>query len=282
MQSIIFKACLSASCLFSYLCGYAYTVDTVVTYSPSMQKYIKAVVILPDAYGSITALPVLYLLHGYSGNYADWVKNVKGLGTAADSYGMMIVCPDGAIGSWYWDSPVDSSFKYETYVSRELVEWVDKKYKTLATSKGRAVTGLSMGGQGALYLAFRHQDVFGAAGTMSGGVDIRPFPANWDMSKRLGPYNEFPGRWDEHSIVNMLYLLRPGSLALIIDCGTEDFFFRVNENLHQLLILRNIGHDYIVRPGGHTWAYWSNAVGYQLLFMHNFFLKSVQGAMPDK
>ena len=89
---------------------------------------------------------------------------------------MIIVCPDGGFGSWYWDSPVDAGSQYETYVSNELVTWIDSKYKTIKTRKGRAITGLSMGGQGALYLAFRHQDIFGAAGSMSGGVDIRPFP----------------------------------------------------------------------------------------------------------
>jgi len=66
-------------------------------------------------------------------------------------------------------------------------------------------------------------------------------------------------------------LIRPNTLRLVIDCGTEDFFFKVNENLHQQLLYRNIPHDYIVRPGNHTWPYWTNAVKYQLLFMRDFF-----------
>ncbi len=45
-----------------------------------------------------------------------------------------------------------------------------------------------MGGHGAFYLAFKHQDIWGAAGSMSGGVDIRPFPNKWDLAKRLGNY----------------------------------------------------------------------------------------------
>ena len=82
-----------------------------------------------------------------------------------------------------------------------------------------------MGGHGALYLAIKHQDVFGAAGVMSGGVDIRPFPDNWDMAKRLGAYSEQPERWEKNTVINMLYLLRPGSLSLIIDCGQKIFSF---------------------------------------------------------
>lgn len=184
---------------------------------------------------------------------------------------MLIVCPDGGFGSWYWDSPVDKDFQYETYVSKELVAFVDSKYKTIKDRKGRAITGLSMGGHGGLYLAIRHQDVFGAAGSMSGGVDIRPFPNNWDMAKRMGTYAEQPERWEKNTVINMLHLIKPNSLAIMVDCGTEDFFFKVNEKLHEEMLYRNIAHDYIVRPGAHNWPYWTNAVKYQMLFMSNYF-----------
>ncbi|MEO5888636.1 MAG: alpha/beta hydrolase-fold protein [Ferruginibacter sp.] len=251
--------------------GTAAIVDTIVTYSPAMKKNIKAVIIRPDGYETIKEFPVVYLLHGYGGNYADWITKAKGFEKAADLYQMIIVCPDGGIGSWYWDSPVDSAFRYETYVADELVKSIDGKYKTISDRTGRAITGLSMGGHGALWLAFRHQDIFGAAGSMSGGVDIRPFPDNWDMAKRLGSYSTQPDRWEKYTVINQLYLLKPTALSLIIDCGTEDFFFKVNDNLHQQLLMRNIPHDFIVRPGMHNWPYWTNAIGYQLLFMNNFF-----------
>lgn len=251
--------------------GKAASVDTVSTYSAAMKKNIKAVVIKPDNYDSRQQWPVVYLLHGYGGKYSDWISKAPGLKEAVDTYGMLIVCPDGGVGSWYWDSPVDPAFKYETYVSGELVKWVDEHYKTIKDKKGRAITGLSMGGHGALYLAFRHQDVFGAAGSMSGGVDIRPFPLRWDMAKRLGSYAEQPDRWEKHTVINLLHLLTPGALSLIIDCGTEDFFYEVNENLHKQLLYRNIPHDYYTRPGAHNWDYWPNAAQFQLLFMHNFF-----------
>jgi len=249
---------------------HAAVVDTVNTYSASMKKTIKAVVITPDNYANAQALPVVYLLHGYSGNYSDWVTKAKGFEKAVDLYQIIIVCPDGN-NSWYWDSPIDPDYKYETYVSKELVNWIDSKYKTIKSRKGRAITGLSMGGHGALYLALKHQDVFGAAGSMSGGVDIRPFPDNWDMALRLGKYSEHPENWEKYTVINMLNLLQPNSLALLVDCGTEDFFFKVNENLHQQLLYRNIPHDYITRPGAHNWNYWANAIQYQLLFMSNYF-----------
>ncbi|HVW61797.1 MAG TPA: GH92 family glycosyl hydrolase, partial [Puia sp.] len=249
-------------------------VDTVVTYSKAMHKEIKAVVIKPSAYMEGGNYPVVYLLHGYSGNYADWLHVSPALKEYADRWGVLIVCPDGGFSSWYFDSPVDSTMRYEKYVGSELVNWVDSHYRTIASRQGRAITGLSMGGHGALFLAFRHQDVFGAAGSMSGGVDLRPFPKNWDISRRLGTYDSFPQRWADHSVVNQTHLLKPGGLSLIFDCGTEDFFYKVNTQLHEKLLAEKIPHDFISRPGGHTAAYWANAVRYQLLFFHHFFEKN--------
>ncbi|RRB07740.1 alpha/beta hydrolase [Larkinella rosea] len=248
-------------------------VDTVETYSASMKKTIKAVVITPDSYSSGQEFPVVYVLHGHGGNYSDWVKKAPSIHKAADTYQSIIVCPDGNVSSWYFDSPVDPSSRYETYVSGELVSWVDSHYKTIKNRTGRAITGLSMGGHGALYLGFRHQDVFGAAGSMSGGVDIRPFPNNWNMAKWLGTYAQNPERWNQNTVINLLHLLTPNSQALIIDCGTEDFFFRVNSNLHQKMLDMNIAHDFITRPGAHNWNYWNNAINYQLLFMRAYFDK---------
>jgi len=259
--------------LIAVTSSFCATVDTVLTFSPSMKKNIKAVVIKPDGYAKAKEVPVVYLLHGYSGNYADWITKAPVITRYADLYNILIVCADGNFSSWYFDSPVDSTWKYETYVAKELVQWVDQHYKTIKNRNGRGITGLSMGGHGALYLAFRHQDVFGAGGSMSGGVDIRPFPLNWDMAKRLGKYSDYPERWDANSVINNTHLLTPGSLAIIFDCGTSDFFYKVNCELHEKLLLNNIPHDFISRPGNHDWEYWTNAIGYQLMFMNRFFNK---------
>jgi S-formylglutathione hydrolase FrmB len=249
----------------------AATVDTVVTYSASMQKNIKAVVITPAGYATNNKFPVVYLLHGYGGNQTDWINKVPAIGNYADQYHLIIVCPDGNFSSWYFDSPIDSTWKYETYICSELVNWIDTHFNTIKNKTGRGITGLSMGGHGALYLAFKHQDIFGTAGSMSGGVDLTPFPNNWDLSKRLGIYAQNQQSWETHSVINLTHLLTANSLALIIDCGSDDFFYKVNVNLHEKLLYSNIPHDFISRPGGHSWEYWSNAVAYQLLFMSRYF-----------
>lgn len=254
--------------------AFSANVDTVKVFSSKMNRDIKTVVITPDNYDEKRTYPVLYLLHGYSDNYGGWVNKAPVVKDLSDLHDMLIVCPDGAFGSWYFDSPVDSAFQFETFVCKELVEWVDANYKTVASRQGRAITGLSMGGHGGLYLGFRHQDVFGACGSMSGGVDIRPFPNNWDMAKRLGSQSEFPERWEKNTVINLLHLLTPNSTKIIIDCGTEDFFYDVNVRLHNELKYRNIPHDFISRPGAHNWQYWANAIKYQAMFFADFFRSS--------
>ncbi len=263
------------SLIFSLLTlsAFAAKVDTVTTFSPSMNKNIKATVITPDGYDKGKEYPTLYLLHGYSGNYASFVKDQPVCVPLADAYQMIVVGVDGGFSSWYWDSPVDPAYKYETYVATELTKWIDEHYKTIKSPAGRGVCGNSMGGHGALYLALRHQDVFGAAGSMSGGVDIRPFPNNWDMAKRLGKLSEQPERWNQYTVMGQLHLYTPGSLAIMIDCGTGDFFYTVNENLHNKMRELNIPHDYISRPGKHNGEYWNTALPYQMLFMSRFFEK---------
>ncbi|NKI26419.1 esterase family protein [Arenibacter sp. 6A1] len=250
-------------------------IDTLMVPSKAMNKSIPNLVILPANYEQGEAIfPVLYLLHGAGGNHTNWASNVPEIKTYADTHSMIIVCPDGGGTSWYIDSPIDHKMRYETYISKELVAAMDTKYKTIANKTQRAITGLSMGGHGAFYLAFKHQDIWGAAGSMSGGLDIRPFPNNWDLPKRLGLYSENREHWEKNTVINMVHLLNGNDLKLIFDCGTADFFYDANKRFHEILIERNIPHEYTERPGQHNWEYWSNAIQYQLLFFKNYFNSS--------
>ncbi|AUC23604.1 XynC protein [Polaribacter sejongensis] len=251
---------------------FAAKVDTLNVYSKSMNKHIKNVVITPDSYSKKgKAYSVVYLLHGAGGDYKAWLKKAPELKKYADLYNIIIVCPDGNKTSWYFNSPIDKTMQYETYISEELVTEVDKSFNTIINKNNRAISGYSMGGHGALYLAFKHQDIWGATASMSGGVDIRPFPLGWDLSKRLGVYADNKQTWENNTVINMVYLLDKTSLKILFDCGVDDFFYDANVRLHKKLLQRNIPHDYIERPGGHTNKYWSNSIKYQLLFFNDFF-----------
>jgi S-formylglutathione hydrolase FrmB len=251
---------------------FASTVDTVLVVSNSMNKSISNIVIVPDNYSTQKdGFSVLYLLHGAGGNHTDWLSDIPSIKEYADEYNIIIVCPDGGATSWYFDSPIDEKMKYETYISKELISAIDKKYNTSDKNTNRAITGYSMGGHGAFYLAFKHPDVWGAAGSIHGGLDIRPFPNNWDIHKRLGDYSKYKENWEKNTVINMVNRLDGKNLKLIFDCGVDDFFYNENKILHKKLVERNIPHDYIERPGGHDWNYRSNSIKYQLIFFSNYF-----------
>ena len=271
---MIKQVCLFIFSFFFYLISSAAVVDTVNIYSNAMQKNIKCVVIKPAGKKNKTkAWPVVYLLHGYSGNYSNWIMKVPALKQYADEYNVMIVCPDGDYSSWYFDSPLDSSMRYETYITKEVPEYIDAHYPTIKDRKARAITGLSMGGHGGLFLGFRHAAFFGACGSMSGGVDLNSSRSKFDIIKRIGDTISHADNWKQYSVVNVIEKYPKDSLAIIIDCGTEDFFYTINHQLHEKMLRLKIPHDYIERPGEHNWNYWSNAVKYQLLFFSDYFKK---------
>ncbi len=250
--------------------SFAATVDTVSIFSNAMQKAYKCVVIKPTGKKKEN-YPVVYLLHGYSGWYANWLIRVPELKKYADEYKLIIVCPDGGYNSWYLDSPLDSTVRFETYVGKEVPDYIDNHYSTIKNRKARAITGLSMGGHGGLFLGFLNASVFGACGSMSGGVDLQPFSKNWQLKDKIGDSLHYADNWKNYSVTTVIEKYPKDSLKIIIDCGTEDFFYTVNHALHEKMVKLKIPHDYIERPGKHDWDYWSNAVQYQLLFFSNYF-----------
>lgn len=235
---------------------------------------LPALVVLPSAYTvqPDRAFPTLYLLHGAGGTHRSWV-DATDVEALAEQHEVIVVCPDGGRTSWYFDSPLDPRYQFETFTAQELVAHIDANFRTRRDRNARAIGGLSMGGHGALFLAIRHSDVFGTALVMSGGVDIRPFAGNWDIAKRIGSIEAAPKLWDELTVIHQARNLQPGRLAISIDCGVDDFFLGVNRALHTQLVEAQIPHDYTERPGGHTWGYWERSLPYQVLFASEQFAK---------
>ncbi|MFD3000632.1 alpha/beta hydrolase [Pontibacter toksunensis] len=268
--------CLSG---LSYL-TYGAKVDTLDVPSAAMQKTYKAAVVLPDTYSkSKAAYPVLYLLHGGGGQFSDWLKQTPDkrlLHKMADQYNIIIVTPEGERLGGYLDSPVQKDNKFETYITKEVVERIDNTYRTIRNRNGRVITGLSMGGHGAFYLATRHPDLYSAAGSMSGALDLDA--GTWQISPEfakqitpgferiLGPSGATPNHYAANSVVNMADQMKANDVKLIFDCGVDDFLIEPNRELHRRLVYKKVPHDYTERPGGHTWDYWENSLGYHLLF----------------
>lgn len=264
----------------SYFQSNASTVDSLDVPSAVMKKAYKAAVVLPASYANSNAsYPVLYLLHGGSGHFRDWLTQTPDkmlVRNLADQFNMIIVMPEGETFGWYLDSPFDPNNKFETYITKEVIQKIDNTYRTVRSNKGRVITGLSMGGHGAMYLSSRHPELFCAAGTMSGAMDMNytKFKINEDFSKSLkARFEKLLGTSDtsnevfvKNSIINMVDAIKKNGMPITIDCGVDDFLIDANRELHSRLLYNGVPHDYTERPGAHTWDYWQNSLPYHLLF----------------
>lgn len=256
---------------------FAFTTDTIKVASKYLPDTMKVTVVVPDLAEDQQRFPVVYMLNGYGGDYRDWTRHRSDYGEMADKYKMILVMPSG-MNSWYWDSPTDPKVKMETFFTQTLIPYIDTHLPTVKAREGRAITGLSMGGHGALWLATRHPDLFVSAGSMSGGVNILPFVGRWSMDKILGPYEQNKERWESHTVARMVPQMKDAGLNLIIDCGNEDFFADVNNALHHDLLAAGVPHDYTSRPGNHSWNYWNNSILYHLMFFNEAFNRTLNRA----
>lgn len=237
-------------------------VDTLSIHSHQMGKTIKNIVIKPKQYIPGAKYPVVYILHGYGDNYKSWINNIPEIIQEADNHQFIIVCPDGG-KSWYIDSPSLPHSRMESYIIEELIPQIDSGYAT-DTSR-RAITGQSMGGQGALRIAVSHPHRFVAASSLSGAVNLCSTRKIIDV---------LPA--DSLNAYSLSYLIGQNDIAglsLLIDCGQNDFLYNDHIALHHKLMEQKIPHTYIDSNGDHSWKYWRESIPYHFLFFDRQFKK---------
>jgi S-formylglutathione hydrolase FrmB len=247
------------------------SVQTVKFQSQLVNTTLPYNVILPPGYrtSTTTRYPVLYLLHGWDGHYTDWVTRTNVADYAAQ-YRMIVVMPEGN-DSWYVDTGGVPSDKYETYILKELIPDVDKRFRTIQARYGRAVAGLSMGGYGAIKYGLKYPASFVFAGSMSGAFGVTRYTQNeiggqkWEpFLKIFGPVgSETRKANDVFEIARGLTAARVASLPYFyFDCGTEDAgqHFNPNRELSQIFLEKKIAHEYRELPGNHSWALWDHQV----------------------
>ena len=246
-------------------------VETVELQSKLVNKTLPYNVILPTDYNtsSTTRYPVLYLLHGLTGHYSDWVSRTNVADYAAP-YRMIIVTPEGNDG-WYTDSATVVNDKYETYVLKELIPDVQQRYRTIEARYGRGIAGLSMGGYGSLKFGLKSPSTFIFAGSMSGALGVARFTEKETMASGWGTSLQLFGPADSETrkandlfqIINQLSPARVAALPFFyFDCGTEDspLIFPYNRELAVLMSEKKIAHEYRELPGDHSWGYWDKQV----------------------
>ena len=246
-------------------------IETVQFQSTLVNKTLPYNVILPSDYDNskTTRYPVLYLLHGLTGHYSDWVSRTNVADYAAQ-YRMIVVTPEGNDG-WYTDSAVVATDKYETYILKELIPDVQHRYRTIEARYGRAIAGLSMGGYGSIKFGLKFPSTFVFAGSMSGALGVTRLnekevnSSGWATSLQLFGSLDSDTRKtnDLVSIIQQLTATRTAALPFFyFDCGTEDspLIFPYNRELAILMTEKKIPHEYRELPGDHSWGYWDKQV----------------------
>lgn len=269
MKNRLYLIFLIVFVFFTQVDVFAFSLDTLVVQSTSMQRDVELLLIKPTKPIEQNT-PIVFLLHGYGGNHLQWLDIKPQLPQLADHLNVVFVCPN-AYNSWYWDSPKLKNSQYESFFISELIPFLAINEDLVCKPEQTAITGLSMGGHGALWYASRYPHIFGAVGSMSGGVDLREFAHNWNLEKHLNSFTNNVQIWNKHTVAAQLSDLLKSDQAIIIDCGVDDFFYSVNVKLHEELLSNKRAHDFIIRPGAHNRAYWNNAIDYQLLFFWNYF-----------
>ena len=226
--------------------------------SASLGSEQVATVLLPDNYaGSQQRYPVLYLLHGGGQDHTAFAA--RAWFRALTSRQIIVVTP--SVGdSWYVNSAADPTARYEDFVVNDLIEFVDGRYRTIASRDGRAVAGVSMGAWGAMLLGLKHHQLFAAIGALSAPYSISRQDPKMDMTSRTQQRFGVPDS-DERRQRD------PGALAaaialesvpmLYLACGNQDLFVADNRAFVQRLTARKISYEYReLSPFGHSWDLW--------------------------
>lgn len=249
--------------------------------SPALGASLEYSVYLPPGYdGEDRSYLTVYLLHGYGGDHTNWVR-MGDAAITADSLiavgaipPVILVMPDGR-NSFYVDSdPANGFGAFETALALDLTAHIDDTYRTVSTRRGRMIAGLSMGGYGALHLAFKYPDRYGAAASLS-GAHPRGEPERKDLfAPAFGdPFD--PARWEEENPFNWIAGLKESGLRLpvYLTVGDDDspWLYEGSVDLYTALRAAEIPAELRITNGPHSWEVWDAALAETLVFFARVF-----------
>lgn len=308
--SLVASACARPHALATAAAASTLAVGTVhedAFFSEALGVSKHLAIYLPPSYARDPnrRFPVAYYLHGLGGSETDWLSRA-GIDRVADSLiasgapEMIVVMPDGDDG-WYttWVDQLEyktcadtvrgeaasrycvAHQRYDDYIARDVVHYVDATYRTHADRGHRMIGGLSMGGYGAITLALRHPELFAVAVSHSGVLSPRYFgphpfsaPPRYASSpeelRTIGGafaarYVRYWGldstRWRAADPALIAADARGSAPALYFDCGKDDPFIDQNRALDWELTRLGVPHTFVERNGTHNWRYWSSWIG---------------------
>ena len=239
-------------------------IETIQFSSQLAGKSLPYNIVLPPGYGLFTAwrtrYPVIYLLHGWNSHYDAWLSRTL-LAQYAAEHQLIIITPEGNNG-WYTDSATTSTDKYESYIVQELIPDVDKRLRTIAERRGRAIAGFSMGGYGAVKFGFKHPELFAFVASSSGAFDATSRTDDPSIMQAFGGADSV-----ERKSNDVLRLAEefpseriPQLPYFYLDCGRDDPWLNNNQRFADILRERKIPVEFRELQGNHTWPYWDTQV----------------------
>ncbi|MDR2302753.1 MAG: DUF459 domain-containing protein [Deltaproteobacteria bacterium] len=220
-------------------------------------------------------LPAILLLHGAEGDHKYYSKGLgRSLLEMASRYGVIFIMPDGDPFGWYLDSPLKDDSQLATHVMEEVLP--DALDRHPIDPNRLAISGISMGGHGALTLALNNPGRFKAISLLSAVIDLESHKSNSSLDRYLrlaevlGPPELARNVWRDHSAY---FLTRTKAQSLenvpmMISIGTSDkLCLAENRQYDRLLTDLGLKHYYLERSGGHGWDFWKAAFPTHLAFL---------------
>jgi S-formylglutathione hydrolase FrmB len=238
--------------------------------------------LLPPSYDTdkTRRYPILYFLHGLGDNEQSFVRSggwnlTEDLWERRQLSEFLIVTPAG--GASFYVNSHDGRSRYEDFLLREFIPYIEHRYRTKGERSERGIGGISMGGYGALRLAFLHRELFGSVTAQSAAL-IEKLPAfnpgDSQRVNRLQILGEVFGSpidrafWDRNNPLTIARTANLSSLKIYFDCGSEDDFgFDAGTAaLDKILTLRHITHEFHIYAGRHDWTYFAGHLPEVLAF----------------
>ncbi len=208
----------------------------------------------------------IYLLHGFSGNTTDWITGSNTM-ELSRKYNLAIVMPSGE-NSFYLNRKGTGNL-YETYIAKELPEYIFKTYHLSNKPEDMIIGGLSMGGFGALRLGLKFNKQYGHIFGLSSAMIIHDIAnINKNYKDNIADYDYYINVFGdlekiEENDINPEYIIKRhkerGEIfpKIFMACGTEDFLIEHNREFYKFLIQQEMDVKYYESEGTHDWKFWN-------------------------
>jgi putative tributyrin esterase len=220
-------------------------------------------------------MKALYLLHGYTGNYTDWVCGSP-VQELSEKHNIAMFMPSG--DNFFYLDDTDMGALYAEYIGEELVEFTHKMFTLSGKREDTFIGGYSMGGYGAIRNGLKYAHRFGRIIALSSAFIMdniagmspeykNPF-ADYNYYRRVfGDLDQLIGSdKDPEALIREKKKAGEPIPEIYMACGSEDFGVETNRKYHEFLNAEGIAHTYMESPGVHNWKFWNEYIEKAILW----------------